>query len=480
MPRTLWRLLAALLVAALGAAACSDSPTGGTPPVAEEAELGFSLNLSGTTVNALVVEVTASDITGRLVFNIPVTNGTASGSVTVPAGSARTVTVKAYDSRGTLTHQGSKTVDVKAGNNPPVTIPLTPQAGDLPITISFGSLVVTVTRVTAAPFGGNDPADTVRFRAAVKQADGTAVAGATVRWASLNPAIATVDSTGLVTTRTAGSTEIVATYAGYGAAALITVKGDGTNGTADKTAPRLTSFSLSPDSLVITPTDTVIRVSLQATDLGAGVSGIQMEIRGPGDASLRFCNNTLPNPAAGGDAPVTLTCTFELSRYSPGGTWTMAMVSVGDKAGNWRYYGDTDLAAGGFERTIRVVNANGDGTAPTVSGVFFGQDTVSLANGGEYVTISARVGDVGSGVASVELNAYGGNPNEGTRSFTCYATRTPDPAVWSCSQYLDSQMPAGDYRVSRVTVRDHADNYTELFDYQLAQMGIYTQLVITR
>ena len=45
----------------------------------------------------------------------------------------------------------------------------------------------------------------------------------TVRWATSNPAIATVDETGLVTGVFAGTTEIVATYAGVSGMRTITV-----------------------------------------------------------------------------------------------------------------------------------------------------------------------------------------------------------------------------------------------------------------
>lgn len=223
MRRPIQRLLLVLSFAVLAAACESPTAGGGVEPARDEARIGFALDLSGLAVNTLVVHVTAADITTPLVFNVPVANGTASGSITVPAGLARTITVRAYDPQGTLTHEGSTVVQqVRPGANVSVVITLVPRAGNVPITINMGSLVMTVFRVRAPAPGGDRAGDTIRFQARVTQSDGTPVPDAAVRWASTNPALATVDNTGLVTARAAGSVEIVATYAGYGASQTLT------------------------------------------------------------------------------------------------------------------------------------------------------------------------------------------------------------------------------------------------------------------
>ena len=71
---------------------CADRSTVGPP--AGEATLAVSVNLSGTMVATVVADVTAPDIPTMLVFNIPIVNGTATRTITVPAGSNRTITLR--------------------------------------------------------------------------------------------------------------------------------------------------------------------------------------------------------------------------------------------------------------------------------------------------------------------------------------------------------------------------------------------------
>src|SRR5881409_3035590 len=109
-------------------ASCAQNPVG--PP--REATLVISANLTGTMVATVVADVTAPDIPTMLVFNIPIVNGIATRSITVPAGSNRTIALRAYDAAGVETHSGSATVTIQPGTNPTMAIVLTPLTGDLP------------------------------------------------------------------------------------------------------------------------------------------------------------------------------------------------------------------------------------------------------------------------------------------------------------------------------------------------------------
>src|SRR5689334_12420787 len=87
-------------------------------------------DVSAAAVATLVAEVTAPDIPTALVFNLPIVAGVASGTITIPAGSNRTVTLRAYDAGGILTHTGSATFNIQAGANATVAITLLPLTGD--------------------------------------------------------------------------------------------------------------------------------------------------------------------------------------------------------------------------------------------------------------------------------------------------------------------------------------------------------------
>lgn len=129
-----WAALA--LAVLLAASACSGDTTGSQG--GDEALLQVSANVASTPINTLVVEVTAPDIPNKLVFNLQVQNGTASGTIKMPSGTSRTIAVKAYDSSGQITHEGSVTLDVDQGQNPPVSIAMGPRSGHVPITVTVG------------------------------------------------------------------------------------------------------------------------------------------------------------------------------------------------------------------------------------------------------------------------------------------------------------------------------------------------------
>jgi alpha-amylase len=180
-------------------------------------------DVSGTLVAVVVVQVTAPDIATPLVFNIPITTGVASGTITVPAGSSRTITLRAYDAGGVLTHSGSATVNLQNGTDPTVSIVLTPLTGDQPITATLGSFVVAVTPAldSLGVAGLGHPA-TAQLTTTIKDAQGNPASG-TVAWATLNPGVAVVSSSGLVTATGPGTTTISAVFHGVAGTATIVV-----------------------------------------------------------------------------------------------------------------------------------------------------------------------------------------------------------------------------------------------------------------
>src|SRR5438128_144982 len=123
MARPPLRYVALVLASLLASAACSRDASG--PPNDGTATLVVRADLLGTAVATVVVEVAAPDIPATLVFNISITNGVALGMITVPAGSDRTVTLRAYDAGGVETHEGSITLDIQPGSNPTMSLVLT-------------------------------------------------------------------------------------------------------------------------------------------------------------------------------------------------------------------------------------------------------------------------------------------------------------------------------------------------------------------
>ena len=209
------RRSAAALAALL--AACSDGPT--APGGGRPTQLLLVADLHGTRVAEVVVEVSAPDIRPALVFNLPVADSVASGTLTVTAGSDRVLVVRCYDDASVETHRGADTITVQASGNPPLTITLLPLTGDVPIEATIAGIVVTVTPGADTLVAGGLSR---RLTATVTTTGGSPVSGR-VQWASLSPAIATVDTSGTVRGLSSGTVQIVAVLAGAAGAATVRV-----------------------------------------------------------------------------------------------------------------------------------------------------------------------------------------------------------------------------------------------------------------
>jgi uncharacterized protein YjdB len=207
-------ILAALTSLAL-LGACTEAPQA----PGRDGTLNVSANLSATSVAMVVVVVTAADIPSPLTFNLTIVSGVASGTITIPAGSNRTITMHAYDANGVETHNGAVTANIASGTNATISLLLTPLTGDAPVTVTLGSITVTVTPSPATVAVGA----TVSLTAALTS-NGNPVAGI-VTWATTNPGVATVATNGVVTGVSAGQTSIVATYQGVAGASTVTVTG---------------------------------------------------------------------------------------------------------------------------------------------------------------------------------------------------------------------------------------------------------------
>jgi Bacterial Ig-like domain (group 2) len=197
---------------------CAGPGTVSPPPTGSTATLSVTADLSGTAVATVVVDVSASDISTMLVFNIPIVNGIASGTVTIPAGSNRTIVLRGYDAGGVETHTGTVTTTVQPGSNATLSLVLTPLTGDVPINATLGYYIVTVT----PPSPSLSVNGTAQLTATIKDSDGNPIAGV-VSWATHDPGVAIVDATGLVTATGAGTTTISAVFQGIAGNTSVTV-----------------------------------------------------------------------------------------------------------------------------------------------------------------------------------------------------------------------------------------------------------------
>ncbi|HST61548.1 MAG TPA: Ig-like domain-containing protein, partial [Longimicrobium sp.] len=370
-------------------------------------------------------------------------------------------------------------VDVRAGQNVNVPINMVPRAGHVPISINIGSIVVGVTRARPMPAGGDLVGDTTRLVASVTYPNGAAVPGAKVSWATLNPAIAMVDSLGLVTSRTQGSTRIVATYAGFGASIDLTfVVADGTGGSPDRTPPQLTGFDASMDSVDMAfpsppESENTQSVTFSMTAMDAvGVYAFSVSLRSPDGQTSKQCFSS----TSGTPGSTTLYCSIALSRYGQAGRWTVEDLSIGDIRGNGRNFTAAELAAAGFDSGVIVYNTAVDNIAPVLDSIQFTPDTIYPDQGQRWLTVRAYVTDTQAGVDEISFGAMGLEP--GGFGFGGQMMRA-GPGVYEAT--LDvSSWPAGRVAITSVFIRDRANNLTYLNEADLDAQGISALLTLIR
>ncbi|HET7321970.1 MAG TPA: Ig-like domain-containing protein [Longimicrobiaceae bacterium] len=211
--------LSLLALAIFGFSACAKDGTS-PDPMPRGVALTIQVDIAGTSVTAMSVEVTGPGISTPIRKDLTISGGVASGTVTVPAGSERTFTVHALDSHGVETNRGSTTVTVTENDNAAISITLYPLTGDVPISATIGTYTVVVSPAADTVQVG----DTLQFSATVTDVTGDTVRSPALVWASENPAVAAIDSTGLAVAENTGSVGIAVSYSGFAARANLTIR----------------------------------------------------------------------------------------------------------------------------------------------------------------------------------------------------------------------------------------------------------------
>lgn len=296
--------IGAIVVAAL--AACDDlqGPSVDPTPVPLPFLVAFE---SHANVAEVVVTVTGARIDPALVFNFPVVNDTARGTVTLPVGTARTLVAQAFDASGIQVLRGERTFDVAAGTNAAVTVVLTALTGSVPVTAVIGNVTLTLTAAATSVRAGS----TVALTAEVRDALG-AVVTAPVRYAVSRPPAARVRSDGVLLALDTGSVTVTATAFGRAASTTLTL----TAGTV------LDGLSLLPDSLVGSG-NTEAAVSIRDN---IGVDSLRVRTVSPTGTTGPTCGSA--SPQRGSRTLGDFACTLVLPAGSAAGRWPVSSVEI--------------------------------------------------------------------------------------------------------------------------------------------------------
>jgi hypothetical protein len=235
------------------------------------------------------------------------------------------------------------------------------------------------------------------------------------------------------------------------------------NGVAlDTSPPRLTAIRL-PVSFDPTRSVSQLVVDFSLTDDLSGTEWVMIDAYGP-TGQLASAVVTIPP----GPTQYSGKAALDISPFAAAGEWQILAVQGYDRAGNYFYLGQRELADLG-NTVVNVSNKLVDAEAPRlVSGriltpsVSKSTPPAGTNEGTPYAAVTVKTLDNGttaiSGVFGVGLNFCLADQSA---CFTVGAvTDVFRQAKWtaSASGSLWSNLPVGDYMLSWVTINDHARN----------------------
>ena len=309
LARALARVAACALVLCVVACAAPGDPGRHAAPL----RLVLRADLAQLGIARLSVEITGPGIDTPITTDLTITNGVASGTVEVPAGPARVVTVHGFDAQGTETYRGAATVDVTAGETVTANITLRSLTSSVTITVTVASVSVTIAPAAPSPRAGEQ----ITLSATATELNGVPLPAPTFRWTSLRPPVAFVDATGRLTALDTGVARIAVATGTAGQVVSFRVR-PGTT---------LLDAQLAPGSVTLggASATAVVRVTLR--DDGAGVDSIRVRLQSPTGAAGPTCGAAAPVPGTTRTSP-TFACPLVVPAGSAGGDWPVASIAV--------------------------------------------------------------------------------------------------------------------------------------------------------
>ncbi len=228
-PATRFRAGVAAALVACAVLACGDDPV--EPPVATTVAVSPAMAALSALGETAQLTATVRDQNGDVMTGAPV-NWT--------SGDAAVATV---DASGLVTATGNGSASITATSGS--------ASGTASVSVAQAAADVAVTPASAmlSAIG-----DTARFAAEVQDANGNAIAGAAVTWASGDDGVATVDASGLATATGNGTAMITATSGGQSGSGTVTVQQEAA------------AITVAPDSVHLAAAGETAQLAAEVTD----------------------------------------------------------------------------------------------------------------------------------------------------------------------------------------------------------------------
>src|SRR3989441_106313 len=330
-----------------------------------------TITVTNVPVATVTVAPTSANLQTGQTVQLTATARDASGNVL----SGRVIT-RSSSNAPVASVNGSGLVSGAGAGSATITATSEGQSGTSGVTVTF----VPVASVTVNPASASvQVGQTVQLSATPRDANGNALPGRTVTWASTNTTVATVNGQGLVTAKVVGSATITATSEGQSGSAAITV-----------TAAPVATVTVSPAAAAIQPAQTMQRTAITRDANGTTLPGRTVTWVSNNNPAGTVSSSGLVTGVATGTALITAT--------SEGKTGS-AMIAVGTPpppagcaptGGGRCYYVDAaagnDGDPGDSARPLRTVQHAADLVNPgdmviVRDGVYTGSSSEVLAIG---------------------------------------------------------------------------------------------------
>jgi hypothetical protein len=316
--------------------------------------------------------------------------------------------------------------------------------------------------------------DTMRMTAVVRTAPGGYAPDQQHTWVSSDTNVATVDTGGLVTARSAGTASITATSPKATGSQTVTV----VSGSGDMIPPTVTDFFISPGA--VDPSDGPVQVTVpvSARDGGSGVDPLSITalFRSPSghvQATASQCALTTGTSADG-----TWSCAVTIAQYAENGGWTVEHLHVEDAAGNATDLTTQDLRDAGFPVTLQV-NGTQDLAAPYLAGFEVAPEAVDVRGGGAGVSFHLSLGDSLSGVANAVVFLTSPSETKTISSDLCSQTDgTPEFGGYDCALQVPRYVEDGIWSLS-VEATDQVGNSHRYSADELKRLGFSNAVDVT-
>ncbi|WP_298955906.1 calcium-binding protein [uncultured Methylobacterium sp.] len=249
----------------------------------------------------------------------------------------------------------------------------------------------------------------------------------------------------------------------------------------DTTKPRLTSLTL-PGSVDLSGGNKSVSVSVGATDEGLGVDTVSVifdkSFQSTYGRSSSFVFRDSDDSFVDGSSSDS-----ELFTTATGsGTYTVSLVGVYDKAGNFTSYSTAELQAAGFQTSFTVTGAAAaDSAKPRLTSLTL-PNSVDLSGGNKSVSVSVGAADEGLGVDTVTVIFDKSFQSTYGRS-SSFVFRDSDDSFAdgssSDSELFTTATGSGTYTVSLVGVYDKAGNFTSYSTAELQSAGFRASFAVT-